>query len=114
MNSETENLNQLAKNTDTQNKLLSEFLLSGQKVIQAVAMQKMGIGHLPRRILDLKQYYALPIKSEWTKYVRQFDNKTTRVKEYWIPIDLLAEVKKTFNISVVFAKDEHGHFINKK
>jgi len=112
MNTPDESLTEIAIISEAQNRLLAEWLLSGRRIIGAVATEKLGIGHLPRRIKDLIEFHALPIERDWKKYPRRFDKKITKVKEYWIPLEKLPELKKDFSIEHAFAK-VNGKLINK-
>jgi len=67
----------------TQLNMLRNWLLTGKKVDATIAREKMGIGHLPRRILDLKEE-GMIIKSRFVEYTRRFDNQKTHIKEYWM------------------------------
>lgn len=66
----------------TQLNMLRNWLISGKKVDATIAREKMGIGHLPRRILDLKEE-GLIINSRFVEYTRRFDGQKTHIKEYW-------------------------------
>lgn len=56
------------------------LLMAGKRITSRDAMIQHGIGHLPRRILDLKEA-GVEIKDE---FVMDKDGKKTRYKQYFI------------------------------
>ena len=77
-------MNQAPEHTASQNEMLKAYLLEGNTVTCDLARTNFGIGHLPRRILDLKQFHNLRIDSRFVPYLRKFDGKVTHVKQYYI------------------------------
>ena len=66
----------------TQNEMLLEWLQSGKKITQLEAFTKLGIGALPRRIMDLKeQGHKIEIT---TIPVSKANGKTAYVSQYKI------------------------------
>lgn len=66
-----------------QNKALRQHLENGGKITLFLANILFGIGHLPRRIKDLKDIYHLPIEGDWIN-VRKANGIMARVKEYYL------------------------------
>jgi hypothetical protein len=66
-----------------QNKALRQYLEKGGRVTLFLASILFGIGHLPRRIKDLKDIYHLHIDGDWIN-VRKANGKIARVKEYYL------------------------------
>ena len=69
-------------NAVSQVNALRQHLLEGNSITGLQAAMLFGIGHLPRRILDLKES-GLPIASEFIK-VEKSNGREARVKKYFI------------------------------
>ena len=67
---------------------LLNHLREGNKISVAVAIPQLGIGSLPRRILDLKEAGHV-LGEEWVKYNNAKGQKK-RYKQWWL-------VKEKFN-----------------
>jgi hypothetical protein len=65
---------------ESQNKQLKKHFNKGGSITGLEALMKYGIGHLPRRILDLKEK-GYPIESKFIT-VKKANGKTARVKQY--------------------------------
>jgi len=78
-----EHTREQVKTAKTQCIALRDWLLSGKRITSPEAGRELLIGHLPRRILDMIEYFKLPIQRQYIKYKRS-DGLVTRVKEYWI------------------------------
>lgn len=55
---------------------------SGHTITGLEALRRFGVGHLPRRILDIKER-GHPIQSQFVK-VTKANGQVARVKEYWL------------------------------
>lgn len=66
--------------TETQNTILRKHLDAGHSITVAQAINQLGIGSLPRRILDLKEG-GYPVSGEFIR-VRKRNGDMARVKEY--------------------------------
>lgn len=67
-------------NFTSQNDMLKEWLEQGNTITGLEASIRFGIGHLPRRIKDLKER-GMKIESE-TIAVQKANGKTARVSQY--------------------------------
>lgn len=70
----------LAVKTPSQWELVLERLESGKSITQFEAFTELGIGHLARRILTLREK-GYEITAEWIE-VRKGNGQTARVKKY--------------------------------
>ena len=71
---------EIAETFTSQNDMLRDYLLQGNKITALEASMKFGIGSLPRRIMDLKEKgYSIEIK---TVQVNKSNGKTARVSQY--------------------------------
>lgn len=69
-------------NTSTQNAQILSYLKDGKAITGLAASKMFGVGHLPRRILDLKER-GHNIHSKFIK-VKKSNGDAARVKEYWL------------------------------
>ena len=65
---------------ETQNAALLKHFKKGETITQLQASMMFGIGHLPRRILDLKEK-GHDLQFEWIK-VAKANGSTARVKRW--------------------------------
>ena len=68
----------------TQSQQILDHLKSGKTITGLQALRKYGVGHLPRRILDLKQS-GHSIQSQFVR-VEKANGGMTSVKEYRLAV----------------------------
>ena len=67
---------------------LAEFLRTGKVINCEIARIELGIGSLPRRILDCKEFLGMNIPpAEWKPYPRKFDGKITHLAHYHLEME---------------------------
>ena len=66
--------------TTTQNRMIRAHLDDGHSITGLEALRMFGVGHLPRRILDLKEA-GYPIADRWIRVLKG-NGDYARVKEY--------------------------------
>ena len=64
--------------TESQNRMIRQFLEDGNSITGLDALNKFGCMCLPRRICDIKEK-GVAIESQWVKL-----ENGKRIKEYWI------------------------------
>ena len=66
--------------TQSQTKAIRAHFDAGNTITGLEALRRFGVGHLPRRILDLKER-GYGIADQWV-HVEKANGQTARVKEY--------------------------------
>lgn len=68
-------------------RIVLEQLLTGQRMNVRDALIHLGIGHLPRRIKDLRES-GIPVKCE---FPQKEDGTKKKFKEYWLEKEFINE-----------------------
>lgn len=72
-----------------------EELLTGRRMNVRDALMGLGIGHLPRRIADLREA-GIPVNDEFPKL---HDGRKGRFKEYWLERTFINKFLSNMEIS---------------
>ena len=64
-------------------RIVYQALLRGERLTSMDAMVRYGIGHLPRRILDLKEH-GVPVVDEFVTVRDEHGERITTHKEYYL------------------------------